>query len=457
MRIRFNTMGRSVLLFMIASLVGCGAHRNQAPQASARAPVATGASASAHPNAVIVESTPEGMSRLAMQHTERARMNTDAAGKTEGLTRAIALYRRILREFPHYPRLAEVYYLFGHAYNDVGRVLEAQQVWRSLVCHNKFPAPIADDPKQPEHDLVQPLPQDHDEEFWIAFRARYPDAKSLSKHDPDAVFIDPFPSDCVSLPQTTKRPNLTLNSLPEIWTRIGDWEFDQLDTGSGVIRGESSSVYGWNRAASAYQHALEWKSAPVYGLAAYKYAWTVFKQQRYAAAVQAFVRLLEHVDEQQKLTGDLGTDYRREAYTYIAGSLVFVDFQGLGVDEPYILRADILDSEPRPEVVERVLHVAIERVQYARIVPQTKMWTIEVYRALAAEFRSLNQYSNALDVQAIILKRWPLSPVAPHVQAAIASTYQLAFELSSSSFWRNRHALVVRLSSNMPDILASAA
>jgi hypothetical protein len=34
---------------------------------------------------------------------------------------------------------------------------------------------------------------------------------------------------------------------------------------------------------------------------------------------------------------------------------------------------------------------------------------------------------------------------------------QPAFERSSSSFWQNRHAIKVGLSSNMPDILASAA
>ncbi|MBK6690933.1 MAG: hypothetical protein IPG50_01785 [Myxococcales bacterium] len=40
------------------------------------------------------------------------------------------------------------------------------------------------------------------------------------------------------------------------------------------------------------------------------------------------MRLLLYTDEQQKLTGDPGADFRNEAYTYIAGSLTVIDFKG---------------------------------------------------------------------------------------------------------------------------------
>ena len=43
-----------------------------------------------------------------------------------------------------------------------------------------------------------------------------------------------------------------------------------------------------------------------------------------------FVHLLNYTDEQQKLTGDPGADFRQEAYTYIAGSLDNFDFTGPG-------------------------------------------------------------------------------------------------------------------------------
>ncbi|MGP8204868.1 MAG: hypothetical protein ACLQVK_02225, partial [Acidimicrobiales bacterium] len=80
----------------------------------------------------------------------------------------------------------------------------------------------------------------------------------------------------------------------------------------------------------------------------YKYAWTLFKQQRYEAAVQEFVRLLNYTDDQQRLTGDPGADFRQEAYTYIAGSLDNFDLVGPGPDEPYIARPDILDTARSP-------------------------------------------------------------------------------------------------------------
>src|SRR5262249_53596927 len=78
---------------------------------------------------------------------------------------------------------------------------------------------------------------------------------------------------------------------------------------------------------------------------------------------------------------------RSEAYTYIAGSLTNIDFKGPEEWEPYIMRPDILDTEPNPDKAEQKLHVAIDRVKDPALIPQDKPWTIEVYRALGYEFR----------------------------------------------------------------------
>ena len=43
-----------------------------------------------------------------------------------------------------------IYYFLGHAYNDSGRTDESKQVWRSLVCHNKYPYPTPPDPNAPQ-------------------------------------------------------------------------------------------------------------------------------------------------------------------------------------------------------------------------------------------------------------------------------------------------------------------
>jgi hypothetical protein len=380
--------------------------------------IATYSGPRAHP-----EATPDAMYRLAALYEERARSEEATEPVEEALGPAIALYKRVIDEYPKYREIAGIYYFLGHALNDSGRIPESQQVWRSLVCHNRYPYPTPPDPKDPTKDTILPMPQDNDEAHWVAWRNRYREPRSVSRNNPETVFVDPFPEDCRPLPQPALREGQDPKYVPEIWWQIGNWEFDQLDFASGVTRDEPGSVWGYNRAASAYQQSMKFKKPPLFGVALYKYAWALFKQQRYEAATAEFVRLLNYTDEQEKLTGDTGADFRGEAYTYIAGSLTNVDFRGPEAWEPYIMRPDILDTEPNPDQAERKLRVAIDRVRDPKIIPQDKPWTIEIYRALALEYRSLNQFSNAVEVYEMMLAKWPMDPTAPDVQNAIAETY----------------------------------
>ncbi|MFO0663106.1 MAG: tetratricopeptide repeat protein [Polyangiaceae bacterium] len=371
-----------------------------------------------------VKATPDAMYRLAALYEERARSEEATEPVEDGIKPAIALYKRIIREYPKYGEVAGVHYFLGHAYNDSGRTAEAQQVWRALVCHNKFKYPTPPDPKNPDRDTIIPLPQDHDEVYWSAWRSRHRDAKQLRKGEPDTQYEDPYPKSCEPLPQPNLRPGDDPKYVAEIWWQIGNWEFDQLDFGSGVVRDEPASVYGFNRASSAYNQSMRFKKPPLYGVSLYKDSWTLFKQQRFEAATREFITLLLYTDEQQKLTGDPGADFRGEAFTYIAGSLTNIDFTGPGPDDPYIQRPDIIDTESRPDVVEKKLHVAIDRVRDPSLIPQDKSWTFDIYNALAEEFRSLNQYNNAIEVYELMLKNWPMHPEAPSVQAGIADAYE---------------------------------
>jgi len=370
------------------------------------------------------EATPDAMYRLAALYEEKSRSEDSNDALEVALKPAITLYKRIINEFPNYRELAGVFYFLGHAYNDSGRTDEAQQVWRSLVCHNKYKYPTPPNPKNPELDTVLPMPQDHDTAYWRRWRAQHYDYMTYAKRGgEDITYIDPFTNSCEPIPQPSVKFGEEPKYIGEVWWQIGNWEFDQLDMGSGAVPDELASVYGYNRAASAYLHAMKFKKPPLFGVALYKYAWTLFKQQRYEAATHEFVHLLEYTDEQARLTGDPGADFRSEAFTYISGSLTNVDFQGPGPDEPFIPRPDILETEPRPEVVEKKLHVAIDRVKDPAVIPQDKPWTIDVYKSLGEEYRSLNQYVNAVEVYDLILKKWPMHPSAPEVQAAVAETY----------------------------------
>jgi hypothetical protein len=384
--------------------------------------VATYSGPNARPDA-----TPDAMYRLAALYEERARGDEDPnSDLAVTLKPAIALYKRVIHEFPAYTQLAGIYYFLGHALNDSRRVAEAQQVWRSLVCHNQYPYPTAVDPKNPDGDLVGPLPQDHDEAYWKTWRAKYPRAEVLKKGPKDeTTFADPYPSACEIIHQPDQLAGQDPKYVAEIWWRIGDWEFDQDDIGGGVLDYEPSAVWDYNRAASAYTRAMQYRKPPLYGVALYKYAWTLFKQQRYEAAVHEFVHLLNYTDEQQKLTGDPGADFRQEAYTYIAGSLDNFDFAGPPPEEPFITRPDVLDTAKSPTEAEAKLHIAIDRVQDGRLVPQDKPWTIEVYKALALEYRAINQYKNALATYQLMLDKWPMDPSAPDTQNSIAEVFDL--------------------------------
>jgi len=377
------------------------------------------------------DATPNAMYRLAALYEDRARGEDAKEDMSIGLRPAIAYYKRVLVEFPDYRERAGVMYFLGHAMNDAGRTDEAQQVWRALVCNNHFTYPTPPDPKDPEHDTVRPLPQDNKEEFWIGFRQRYPSPDYLRRRGrpTETVFVDPYPADCKGVGQPNIGPKDDPKYVQEVWWQIGNWEFDQLDNGAGLIRGRTAdpylltlpSVWGYNRGASAYQHALEYKNRNLFGVALYKYAWTLFKQQRYEAATREFVKLLTFTDEQEKLTGDSGADFRAEAYQYIAGSLLNVDFKGPDADEPYIPRPDpIEEGDP---LAEKKLHVAVDRVQDPSLIPQDKPWAIEIYKSLASEMRGVNHFANAIEVYQAVLKKWPMHASAPEVQASIAETY----------------------------------
>lgn len=369
------------------------------------------------------EATPDAMYRLAALYEERARSEDATEPLEVGLKPAIALYKRVINEFPKYRELAGIYYFLGHALNDSSRVNEAQQVWRSLVCHNHYEYPTPPDPKDPDKDTVKPMPQDNDEAYWTQWRRKYSNPKSPSRANKETVYTEVFPDDCTFVAQPALRAGEDPKYVAEVWWQIGNWEFDQLDFGSGVTKEDPGTVWGYNRAASAYTKAMKYKKPPLYGVALYKYAWTLFKQQRYEAATKEFVHLLLYTDEQEKITGDRGADFRSEAYTYIAGSLTNIDFKGPEEWEPFIMRPDILDTEPNPVKAEQKLHVAIDRVKDPTIIPQDKPWTIEIYRALGYEFRSLNQFKNAVEVYETMLQKWPMDPTAPETQNAIAETY----------------------------------
>jgi hypothetical protein len=367
--------------------------------------------------------TPDAMFRLAALYEERGRADR-RRGLEEGLRPAIALYRSIMDQFPAYEELAGVAYYLGHAYTDAGRLEEGQQAWRSLVCHNRYPA--VSDPSQADKLLVSPLPQDRDPVFWNDWYNRHqmpfdllgPRQRERGGPGPEGsadelAFEDPY-SGCEPLPQKVL-PDQEPRYVAEGWWQIGNYHFDQLDAGG---------PYSNNRAMSAYEHSMQYHRPPVYGVSLYKAAWTKFKQHRYHAAVDGFIDLLREADKQEAKTGDAGGDLRAEAYTYIASALTYLDFEGPPAGDPTISRSDVLEMEPDALVAEEKMSVAISRVQNPRIVPQDEKWTPEIYKALAQEFVEITQNRNAVAVLELSLARFPLDRDAPKLRDRVATLYE---------------------------------
>lgn len=386
----------------------------------------------AHP-----ENTPDAMFRLAALYEERSR---DEASEdiAASLLPAVMLYKRIISEFPNYRELAGVYYYLGHALHESSRLAEAQQVWRSLVCHNKFPYPVAADPKDPTRDIITALPQDHDRAYWAEWEGRHPipigqaklqqeksqkkSKKPQKENEKDVTdtfvdetaFINPFPDTCKPIPQKTAQGSEP-RYIAEVWWQIGDYYFNEIDSAGGP--------FNFNRAEAAYRQSIKFKKPPVFGVSMYKLAWTYFKQQRYETSIRQFIELLRHIDEQEKLTGDPGTNFRTEAQAYIAGSLTFMDLSGPAADEPFVPRSDILDLENDPKILEEKMHIAIDRIQDPKLIPQDQKWTVDVYQALAQEYKDMGQLRNVIELSELILKKWPLHRDAPVVQNQIADIY----------------------------------
>lgn len=375
-------------------------------------------------------STPDAMFRLGALYEERARSNNEA-DLTTGLDPAIAMYRRLIKEFPQYEEIAAVHYYLGHAYTDAARIEEGQQAWRALVCNSRYT--VKDDPKDAGKILLEPLPQDHDDKFWQDWynknpvpldqargRGKPPAKATGAKAVADAeerTYTDPYDG-CKPLPQKVENGEEP-RYLAEIWWQLGNFHFDQIDPHGGP--------YNLNRAVSSYDRSMEYKKPPIFGVSMYKQAWTYYKQQRYRTAVDWFVKLLGYADEQEAKTGDPGADFRSEAYTYIAGSLTYVDFDGPPPELPYIPRNDVLDTETDPVIAEQKMAIGITRVQDPALLPQDKKWTVEIYKALAQEYIEITQNRNAVAMLELTLQKFPMNRDAPVMQNKVAELYdQLA-------------------------------
>ena len=182
-------------------------------------------------------------------------------------TDTVALYRRLLVEFPSYRLLDAAYYLLGFCLGEMGQEAEGKQALLALTCANQYrpldppppPAPAGGSTRGPLTDV-------------------YKDCEPVRK---DSKF------------------------LPEAWTRIGEMHFDNGELAQAI---------------SAYGRVLWFKDSSYYDKALYKLAWSYYRDNRFPEAVREFDNLVKYADQRTAAGQKVGSDLRPEAIQYLGVS-----------------------------------------------------------------------------------------------------------------------------------------
>jgi tetratricopeptide (TPR) repeat protein len=312
--------------------------------------------------------TPDAMFRLAELYYEKSAeefLDADEAYKKAidspnpptappprvDYTPTIALYKRLLTEFPNYRFLDAAYYLLGFCLGEMGQEPQARQALLALVCSNKF-KPM--DP--PELPKVSDKPAD--------------------KSGDD----DPY-KDCTPVRKDSK-------FIPESWTRVGEFHFD--------------SPNELRLAIAAFKKVLAFKDSPYYDRALYKLAWSYYRDNRFPEAVREFDNLVRYADTRKAAGQKVGSDLRPEAVQYLGVSFSEPDWDGDTIPDPEngLQRAESFykgrEDEPHVrEVFQRLGDIYFDSTKYAE--------AIAVYKALLARWPS---YSDAPRVQDKIVRSY---------------------------------------------------
>jgi cellulose synthase operon protein C len=245
--------------------------------------------------------------------------------------KTVALYQRLLTEFPNYRLGDAAYYLLGFCLGEMGQDAEAKQALLALTCSNKYKA--FDPPAAAPAGGTAPA---------ASSRAQVP---------------DPY-KDCRPLRKDSK-------FVPEAWTRVGEMHFDAGELPPAI---------------SAYTRVLEYKDSSYYDKALYKLAWSYYRDNRFPEAIREFDNLVKFADE-RKASGDkFGSELRPEAIQYLAISFSEPDWDGdtLPDADTGLARATAFykgrDAEPHVrEVFQRLGDIYFDSTKYNE--------AVAVYRA----------------------------------------------------------------------------
>ena len=237
-------------------------------------------------------------------------------------SQTVALYRRLLTEFPNYRLLDATYYLLGFCLGEMGQDPEARQALLALVCANQY----------------KPLDKP----------AERKPSTGLSK----GPLVDYY-KDCTPIKKDSK-------FLPESWTRVGEMHFDAAEL-------------GW--AISAYGRVLAFKDSSYYDKAIYKLAWSYYRDNRFIDAIREFDGLVKWADSKKAAGDKFGSDLRPEAVQYLGISFSEPDWDGDTLPDPEtgLQRAQAFyrgrEGEPHAkEVFQRLGDIYFDSTKYAEAI-----------------------------------------------------------------------------------------
>ena len=269
-------------------------------------------------------------------------------------------------------------------------------------------------PRIPDVDTISPMPQDHDEAYWKAWRNKYPTPRPRSRRGPKAD-------------TDVRRPVSGRLRHGRAAERPAGARSRSTSPRSGGASATGSSTSSTSRAAWSTRavgglglqprgqrlHALD---AVQEAAALRRRALQVRLDALQAAALRVGGPRVRPPAQLHRRAGEADgrsrapTSARRRTRTSPARSTTSTSSGPAPTSRTS--RAPT-SSTPRrsPAEAEAKLRDRDRSRAGSALIPQDKPWTIEIYKALALEFRTINQYKNALDVYQIMLDKWPMDPV----------------------------------------------
>jgi len=171
----------------------------------------------------------------------------------------------------------------------------------------------------------------------------------------------------------------------EAWVRIGEYYFDAYDEPNAL-----------EKAADAYEHAVEDKAHTLYDKALYKLGWTYYRMDRFDDAVGRFIALVDFYQEEAKKKGDevAGGDLRAEAIQYTAVSFVDEKWGSLAKAQEVFKK---LGGRP---------------------------YEGEIYRRMGDIYFDQTKHNEAIESYRLVLQKDPLNKDAPQIQQKIVQAYE---------------------------------